>query len=264
MNRIDLTKVSHSVKIGEMCPDYPVNVSDDCILFDDGIAVGFFLKQLPDRMANLAGIANAELRSSRVPKNEMKRNTNDGKDEKTGKYKYKNVVKQYSTILGGVPPKPHMQRAYATTSSVHAVESAKTFIRAMWLLAEESEKLIEEIMPEQYQRQKAIFQSIPEKWKFANLFTSSISNFNISAGYHRDTGNIPNTVNVIITKRKDSTGGNLNVPDYGATFDQCDNSILVYPAWRNVHGVTPIVPTKKGGYRNSLVFYPLRAFLKAK
>ena len=44
------------------------------------------------------------------------------------------------------------------------------------------------------------------------------------------------------------------------TMDSSDNSMLVYPAWRNVHGVTPIVATKEGGYRNSLVFYPLKAF----
>jgi hypothetical protein len=27
-----------------------------------------------------------------------------------------------------------------------------------------------------------------------------------------------------------------------------------------MHGVTPIIPTFEGGYRNSLVFYPLKAF----
>jgi hypothetical protein len=36
--------------------------------------------------------------------------------------------------------------------------------------------------------------------------------------------------------------------------------MLVYPAWRNVHGVTPIVQTATGGYRNSFIFYPLKAF----
>jgi ParB-like chromosome segregation protein Spo0J len=56
------------------------------------------------------------------------------------------------------------------------------------------------------------------------------------------------------------SGGDLHVPDYGATIGQEDNSILVYPAWRNVHAVTPIIPTHKDGYRNSLVFYPLKAF----
>jgi hypothetical protein len=85
--------------------------------------------------------------------------------------------------------------------------------------------------------------------------------YNISAAFHRDTGlNIAGAVNVIICKRLNSKGGDLHVPDYNATIGQQDNSILVYPAWRNVHGVTPIVPTHEGGYRNSLIFYPLKAF----
>jgi hypothetical protein len=61
-------------------------------------------------------------------------------------------------------------------------------------------------------------------------------------------------------EKQNATGGNTTGPDYGATMDSCNNSMLVYPAWRNVHGVTPIVPTATGGYRNSLVFYPLKAF----
>jgi hypothetical protein len=155
-----------------------------------------------------------------------------------------------------------MRRNYATISSVHGVKSAAPFIKAMYLLALESEKLIKEIMPEQYEQQKQLFEDVPKKWRFGNLFTSSISNFNISAPFHRDTGNIEGTVNVIICKRQNSKGGDLHIPDYGATIGQQDNSILVYPAWRNVHGVTPIMPTKEGGYRNSLIFYPLKAFVE--
>jgi hypothetical protein len=93
------------------------------------------------------------------------------------------------------------------------------------------------------------------------MFTSSISNYNISAGFHIDSKNAKNTVNVIICKKHNARGGDLHVPDYNATIGQQDNSILVYPAWRNIHGVTPITPTHDGGYRNSLVFYPLRAFV---
>jgi hypothetical protein len=92
------------------------------------------------------------------------------------------------------------------------------------------------------------------------MFTSSISNYNIPAPFHRDNANIQGCVNVIIAKKNNATGGNTTVPDYGATMDSCDNSMLVYPAWRNVHGVTPIVLTAEGGYRNSLVFYPLKSF----
>ena len=69
---------------------------------------------------------------------------------------------------------------------------------------------------------------------------------------------------MLFRSRLNSKGGNLHVPDYGATMDSADNSMLVYPAWKNVHGVTPIIPTHEGGYRNSLVFYPLKAFVGLK
>lgn len=260
MKRIDLIQVEHNTKIGDTCEYIEPNVTEDCIFYADGEPVGFFMRQMPKKACKLADLADKELRSKNVPKSVMARRTGDGIDEKTGKYKYKNEVLQYSTIIGSVPPKPHMRRGYPTISSVHSVKTAQTFIKAMLLLAAESEKLIKDILPDQYQKQVELFKDVPNEWRFGNLFTSSISNYNIPAPYHIDSKNIIGAINVIITKRRNSTGGNLNVPDYGATIDQCDNSILVYPAWRNIHGVTPIIPTHEGGYRNSLVFYPLKAF----
>lgn len=261
MKRVDLEPVEHTVKIGQPCPEIDPNVTEDCIFYAEGEPIGFFMRSMPDKACKLADLANKELLGKNVPKSSMDRKPTDGFDEEKGVYRYKNVVRQWSVILGSIPPKPVMKRPYPSMSSVHQVKSAQTFIKAMLLLAEESEKMISDILPDQYQRQKELFEQVPDQWKFGSLFTSSISNFNISAQYHRDTGNIVGAVNVIITKRRNSTGGNLNIPDHGATIDQCDNSILVYPAWRNVHGVTPIKPTFEGGYRNSLVFYPLRAFV---
>jgi len=263
MKRIELIEVKHNRKIGEACEYIEPNVLEDCMFYADGQPIGFYLTQMPEKMCQLANLANLELRGKNVPKTVMTRQIPDGKNE-NGTYKYKNTVEQYSTILGGVPPKPHMRRNYATISSVHAVKSAQTFIKAMLLLAKESEQLIKELLPNQYEQQIELFKQVPDKWKFGNIFTSSISNFNISAPFHRDTGNIKNTVNVIICKRLNSKGGDLHIPDYNATVGQIDNSILVYPAWRNVHGVTPIIPTAKDGYRNSLVFYPLNAFANPK
>jgi len=262
MKRIDLEQVEHSVKIGDQCPAFEPNVTEDCIFYADGEPIGFFMRQMPERMCKIADLANYDFNGKGVPKTEMSRGPQGSKKDKIQRAKVGlNLVTQMSCIIGSVAPKPHMRRPYPTRSSVHSVKSAKPFIKAMLLLAKESEKLIAEIIPKQYQRQKEIFEQVPDEWKFGNLFTSSISNYNISAPFHRDNGNIVGAVNVIITKRRNSKGGNLNVPDYGATIDQCDNSILVYPAWRNVHGVTPIEPTYEGGYRNSLIFYPLKAFL---
>lgn len=263
MKKFILHKKEHSIKIGDKCKDISPNISDDSLLIDvNGNIIGFFLKQMPEKLCKLATVANAELLSKNVPKQEMSRGPQGSKQDKINRLKAgKNLVTQFSTIIGSVAPKPHMRRPYPTRSSVHLVKTASTFIKAMWMLAIESENIIKELMPAQYAKQVELFKKVDKKWRFGNLFTSSLCNYNINADYHRDAGNIVGAVNVIITKRKDSTGGNLNVPDYDITFDQCDNSMLVYPAWMSLHGVTPIKETDNGGYRNSLVFYPLKAFV---
>jgi len=259
MKRIDLIQQQHSVQVGDVCGVIEPNVTEDSIFYYEGKPIGFYIRDIgkySEKAAKLAALANFELRSKNVPKSTMKRSSGfgDGNKEKE--------VLQYSTILGSVPPKPHMRRPYPTISSVHQVKTAQTFIKAMLMLCHESEQIIKQITPEIYEEQKAIIEkNVNPKWRFGNLFTSSISNYNIPAPFHRDNGNIVGCVNVIIAKKENATGGNTTVPDYGATMDSCDNSMLVYPAWRNVHGVTPIIPTFEGGYRNSLVFYPLKAFV---
>ena len=255
MKRIDLIKVEHNVKIGDKCEYKEPNVTHDSMFYVDGEPIGFYLTKMPDKMCKLADLANAEFRSKNVPKSKMNRGTQKQADEKGQEW-----VSQYSTLLGSRAPKPHMRMPYPAMQSVHEVKSAQTFIKAMLLLAKESENLIKELLPKQYEQQIELFKDVPNKWKFGNLFTSSISNYNISAPFHRDTANIVGAVNVIICKKFNSKGGDLHVPDYNATIGQQDNSILVYPAWRNVHGVTPIMPTHENGYRNSLIFYPLKAF----
>jgi hypothetical protein len=256
MKIIELVKTEHSVKIGDDCPSIVPNIVEDTLFVSNGATVGFYLKNVgkySKKALELSEIANREFLSNRVPKTVMNRST--GYHEGTN-------VKQFSTIIGSIQARPHMRRPYNSISAVHNKPSAKTFIKAMWLLALEAENVMKDVAPDVYAKQKEIFdRHVDKKWRFGNIFTSSISNFNIASGYHRDSGNIEGCANVIITRRDNSTGGNTTIPDYNATVDSADGSILVYPAWRNVHGVTPIIPTKAGGYRNSLVFYPLRAFV---
>jgi len=263
MKRIDLIKVEHNVKVGNKCPYIEPNVTEDTIFYDNGEPIGFYLTKMPDNMCKLADLANAEFRSKNVPKSLMAR-AGKLRALQAGKTKEEANqidVEQFSTIIGSVPPKALMKREYRNRSSVHGIKSAQTFIKAMLLLAKESESLIKEILPKQYEQQIELFKEVNDKWKFGNLFTSSISNYNISAPFHRDAGNIIGAVNVIICKKHNSKGGDLHIPDYNATIGQQDNSILVYPAWKNLHGVTPIIPIFENGYRNSLVFYPLKAFI---
>ncbi len=259
MKRLDLQKVKHDTKIGSECPDKVPNISDDCIFYEDNKPIGFFIKNIDGKFKQFVDIAAKEFRSDNVPKTEMARSTGVN----TKHYGNNHKVLQMSAIIGSIPPKPLMRRPYPSISSVHNVPSAKTFIKAMLLACRESEELIKKILPEQFDlQQKIINENVPKEFRFGRLFTSSISNYNISAPFHRDTGNLEHCVNVIITRRKNATGGNLHVPDYDATMDSSNNSLLVYPAWKNIHGVTPIHETAPGGYRNSLIFYPLKAFKK--
>ena len=256
MIRIDLKQQEHNTNIGDICGHIKPNITEDSIFYADDNPVGFYIKRLSkysEKASKLASLANKELRSKNVPKSVMKRSSGFSNPE--------NEVLQYSTIIGSVPPKPHMRRPYPTISSVHNVSSAKTFIKAMLMLCKESEELVKKITPNIFNNQiKLIEENVPKQWRFGRMFTSSISNYNIPAPFHRDNANIKGCVNVIIAKKNNATGGNTTVPDYNATVDSSDDSMLVYPAWRNVHGVTPIVPTAPDGYRNSLVFYPLKAF----
>ena len=264
MKRIDLIEVKHNRKIGEVCEYIDPNVTEDSVFYVDNEPIGFYLTKMPEKMCKLADLANMAFNSKNVPKTKLDRSdvlkAQQDNPKLTRAQAREIGTSQMSAILGSVPPKPQFKRDYPTRSSVHSVKSAQTFIKAMLVLANESEKLIKEILPKQYEKQLEVFKDVDKKWRFGDLFTSSISNYNISAPFHRDTGNIKGAVNVIICKKHNSKGGDLHIPDYGATIGQQDNSILVYPAWRNVHGVTPIEPTFDGGYRNSLIFYPLKAF----
>jgi|TARA_R100000005_G_scaffold42253_1_gene19906 hypothetical protein len=236
------------LKIGDHVPTIDANVQESCILADpDGTQVGMFIRELPKDLQNLVNIADTESLSERVPKMDM---------ERTG-----SGVRQYSTILGSIPIKPHLGRNYPSRSSVHQNKKAQTFIKAMYAAGIKAFDVIQSTAPQVAAGHlKAIEKRVPEKWSFSKYFTSTISNANIAAAVHQDHANVKGAVNIIITKRRNSTGGNLHVPEFGATFDQVDGSMLVYPAYRNRHGVTPIVPTHQGGYRNSHVWYALDSF----
>ena len=151
MKRVDLIKVEHSTKIGQECPYIEPNILEDCIFYEDGIAVGFYIKQMPERMCKLADLANAEFNSKNVPKIDMARtNFKEIKDDKGNMIGFTDrqisedtkVVKQMCAIIGSTAPKPYLGRNYPNKHSNHSVKSCQPFIKAMLLLAKESEALI--------------------------------------------------------------------------------------------------------------------------
>ena len=212
MNKLELKHIKHDVKVGDKCGNKTANITEDTLFILDGEPVGFYIKSFGGKMKQLLEIANKEFRSDNVPKSIMKRASG---------------VEQYSTIIGSIPSSPMQRRPYPSISSVHRKKKAKDFIKAMMLLCRESELLIKKHLPNIYKKQKKVMEdNTAKRWRFSDLYTSSISNYNISANYHRDTGNLKDTVNVIFSKRFDSEGGYLSVPDYDITIECADNSMI--------------------------------------
>ena len=240
-----------TVPMGTTLTAIEPNIVDDTRLVDQqGNTVGFYLRSMPDRMRQLIAIADAEVKTDRVPKSRMTRarQREDGSLDKS--------FTQWSVILGSITPKPHMKRPYASRSSVHGVPTARVFAKAMALAGREALQVVEDVTPELYaQHRTELLANTSEEWRWCELFTGSIINCNAAARVHRDGLNVKGCVNVIACTRKNATGGHLHLPAYGATFAQDDGSLLVYPAWRDQHGVTPIEPTYKNGYRNTFIWY---------
>ena len=118
MKRIDLKEIEHNTQIGDVCGEIEANITEDSIFYYDGEPIGFYINDISKyskKASKLAALANQELRSKNVPKSVMKRSSGFTNPE--------NEVLQYSTIIGSVPPKPHMRRPYPTISSVHNVKT---------------------------------------------------------------------------------------------------------------------------------------------
>lgn len=224
------------------------NVVEDCFFKDEKWKIiWFYLKKAPERLRKIANLANKELHSKNVPKNVMSRVWYEDGIEKR--------LEQYSTIIWAVKPELIKRRYKPWLSHIHLEKKAERFIKLMYIFAQECEKLIQELTPELYEEQKKLLKN--QKLKIWSLWTSSISNFNTAAKTHIDGANIKWANNIIYFKRENAEGGHLHLPEYDAVINSSDDALVFYPAWKSLHGVSEIKPTKKGWYRNSLVLYPL-------
>ena len=250
MKRVILTGNRAVPKRGVHIGAFVPNVCENTFFTDEADnVIGFYLRELPPKLRHLILVADQEARSERVPKSMLNRVTRN----KDGTY---DRINQWSVILGSVSPKPHLKRPYPARSSVHNTPSTRTLTKAMNRAGVMILQLIQKYAPPLYEQHKhAALSNTAEKWRWANLFTGSIINCNASAPLHRDDLNVKNTLNAIVCCRRNAQGGHLHIPQYGATIEQSHLSLIVYPAWRDYHAVTPIKSTFHGGYRNTYIWY---------
>ena len=46
MKKIDLIKIPHNVQIGDICGIIDPNIAEDCIFYDNGEPIGFYIKYI--------------------------------------------------------------------------------------------------------------------------------------------------------------------------------------------------------------------------
>jgi len=91
----------------------------------------------------------------------------------------------------------------------------------------------------------------------SQLWTSGVINQSATLPYHRDAFNFPVWSGMPVLRRH-IQGGYLRIPEYEAVIPCRDGWGVFFAGFQLVHGVTPMVMTRRDGYRYSVVYYALK------
>ena len=114
-------------------------------------------------------------------------------------------------------------------------------------------------LPEVFEHDMNELEQVLPEWRMTEdaLWTSGVINQSSALPYHRDGSNF-DTWSAMPVVRRGMDGGNLHMPEYGITINCRDGWALWFNGYAYVHGVTPMSPRAKDGYRYSIVFYAKR------
>lgn len=165
-----------------------------------------------------------------------------------------------SSVFGFLPALP-LRRDFCTTASMAHRNARAHGVICEWatLVA----KKYEQILPGLYRRhlQTVRGQVLPDWILSATPFTSGVVNRDSMLKYHKDTGNFPNFVSVMIVLRSGANGGRLVLPEYNVKFACSDASLIIFDGQAILHGVTPLKVSPLG-YRISIVWYSMMGMRK--
>jgi hypothetical protein len=130
----------------------------------------------------------------------------------------------------------------------HAVMAYATTLRA----------ILDDVAPGIVEQAAKTMTEVTGDWKLGESeWTSGVINQSSRLPYHTDAMNFP-VWSAMPVLRRNMAGGFLSVPEYDLVVPCRDGWAVFFPGYRLVHGVTPMRPTRPGGYRFSLVYYALR------
>ena len=167
-------------------------------------------------------------------------------------------IRNASSVFGFVSRSPVMRRAACSSCAGQRdhPEAHNGIIEAAEVLA----GMMAELVPDVYAKQMQTLTAVREEWKLpGGLWTSGVLNKTSNLAYHYDRNNF-DAWSAMPVVRRHARGGHLHIPRLNVVLKINDGDVLFFNGQAWVHGVTPIIPIHEGGYRNSLIFYPLKAF----
>jgi hypothetical protein len=115
--------------------------------------------------------------------------------------------------------------------------------------------LLAESLPAQAADLAAWAEKIHPDWRLpGSPWTSGIINRSSQLPYHRDTNNFP-TWSVMPVLRRHMGGALLHLPELGVALTAPHGYALAFPGYRVLHGVSPLIPARRFGWRYSIVYY---------
>lgn len=157
----------------------------------------------------------------------------------------------------GYMPRIVMRRDYCRESALHH-ELPETW-QLLRQCAQHIAGVYKLMLPNHYDDHQLLAKQALPIWRIDNTpFTSGIINQSAALAYHKDSGNFPGVWSAMLVVRKHVDGGELVVPEIGASVDLPHGSLLFFDGQKWLHGVTSIVRTRPDGRRYSCVFYSLK------
>jgi hypothetical protein len=164
-------------------------------------------------------------------------------------------IRYPSRVFGFTEPNPLRKRYGASIARLHIDQPqlGEALERAAGLLW----ALFEQYAPDEAKAHDSNVRGrIHPDWFMGGApWTSGIINRTAALPYHRDAGNVVGSWSAMLTMRRNTTGGNLHLPEYDRTLAVDDATAMFFVGGKTWHGVTPIDLSRTDAYRFTTVFY---------
>jgi hypothetical protein len=240
MKRLDLVKIrdcKNLIKQEPVKEHYTTLIKEDTIFYKDGKPVGLYMKVEKEMLEQ---IRKASLTTKYV---------------KT--YRTHKALPTQSSVFGSLP-RIAVRNDYCRFSEKTKSEKGNT--AALFDFLPKLTEIYQQYLPQQFQHDlEVIEQQVNDEYKLKENtpFTTANINVNHAIKYHTDTGNFRGNLSNVLILRDGIVGGELVFPEYGFALAQEDGWLSIFDGQNEIHGVMPLIQTKKNPYRASIVYYTL-------